>query len=271
MNQYERAFRAWPILTTTAANKTTITYGELADRLGVHHRVVSHILSKIQDYCLDEKLPPLTILVVGKSNRHPGTGFIAWDIDNLEEGFSRVYEYPWRDRANPFVLAADGGTPEGLAERLVTHPGEAEDIYARVRDRGNAQVVFRLALLRTYDGRCAFCGLSLRDALQAAHIIPWSIASSAQRLDPSNGLLLCATHHALFDAGILTVGPDSIVHCHPERTSRAWNDTDRQIASALDGCRIRMPRDPRLRPSEAALAYLAAVLGHKPRHPVAED
>jgi putative restriction endonuclease len=258
VNQWERASRAWPILTATAANKVTITYGELADRLRVHHRVISHILSKIQDYCLDERLPPLTILVVGKSNRHPGTGFIAWDTDNLEEGFHRVYEYPWQDRTNPFGFAADGSTPEELAERLIALPDEAEDIYRRVRDRGNVQVIFRWALLRAYDGRCAFCALSLREALQAAHIIPWRAASFSQRMDPSNGLLLCATHHALFDAGILSVGLDRRVQCHPGRPGHAWNDADHQIASALNGRDVRTPRNPRLSPSTDALAYLAS-------------
>jgi putative restriction endonuclease len=227
--------------------------------LGLHHRTVGYFLSPIQDYCLEQKLPPLTILVVGKGNRRPGRGFIAWDIDDPEEGFRRVYEFPWENRSNPFALAADGSTPEELAERLVAHPSEADDIYARVCDRGTAQVVFRQALLRAYDERCVFCGLSLSAALQAAHIIPWRAASPAQRLDPSNGLLLCSTHHALFDAGVLSVGLDRRVRCHPGGgPGHAWNDTDHQVVSALDGRGIRTPQDLRLRPSDEALAYRAS-------------
>lgn len=258
VNQWERAFRAWPILTATAANKGTITYGDLAGALDLHHRAVRYILAKIQKYCLDEKLPPLTILVVGKGNGQPGTGFIAWDADNLEEGLRQVREYPWQDRRNPFHFAADGSTPEELAERLVAHPDEAEAIYRRVRDRGSAQGIFRSALLLAYDWRCAFCALSLSEALQAAHIVPWRAASFAQRMDPANGLLLCATHHALFDAGVLSLGLDRRVQCDPGLPGHPWNETDHHIASALNGRDIRTPENPRLRPSADALAYLAS-------------
>jgi len=58
VNQYERAFRAWPILARVAKEKRKTTYGRLAAALGVHHRVVRYVLSEIQDYCRSEKLPP---------------------------------------------------------------------------------------------------------------------------------------------------------------------------------------------------------------------
>src|SRR4051794_32651460 len=66
VNQYQRAFLAWPVLTATASNHGTITYKEVGDRLGIHHRPVRFVLSVIQDHCLKEKLPPLTIIVVGQ-------------------------------------------------------------------------------------------------------------------------------------------------------------------------------------------------------------
>jgi len=257
VNQYQRAFHAWPILTATAAARDTIPYGDLARRMGLHHRTVGYFLGPIQEYCLEEKLPPLTILVVGKYDRRPGAGFRAWDVANPEDGLKLVWGYAWQNRFNPFAFAADGSTPEDLSERLIAQPDEAENIYARVRDRGYAQVVFRLALLRAYNSRCAFCGLSLNVALQAAHIVPWRVATPAQRMDPSNGLLLCSTHHSLFDAGILSVGLDRKVRCHPptQGSVRAWNSTDHQIASALHQCTIQEPKEMRLRPSDEALMY----------------
>ena len=217
VNQYERAARAWPILTQTAAAKSTITYGDLSARIGLaHHRPLRFVLGVLQDYCLDAKLPPLTILVINQGQHQPGAGFIAYDIDHWQDGLRLVHDYPWHERPNPFAFADDGSTPEQLAERLVANPDEASVIYGRIRDRGYAQVVFRLALLLAYRRRCAFCSLSLTDALQAAHIIPWSKASVTERMHPSNGLLLCSTHHALFDADILTVGLDRRVACQAE-------------------------------------------------------
>jgi hypothetical protein len=83
VNQVERASRAWPILTDRAKKRSTITYGELGQALGVHHRAVRYILGVIQDYCLEEKLPPLTILIVNASGK-PGSGFIAFDLDKFQ-------------------------------------------------------------------------------------------------------------------------------------------------------------------------------------------
>jgi putative restriction endonuclease len=65
--QYERAARAWPLLTQKADEESNITYADLLQHLGIHARPIRYVLGVIQDYCLGEKLPPLTILVV---NRH---------------------------------------------------------------------------------------------------------------------------------------------------------------------------------------------------------
>jgi putative restriction endonuclease len=83
------------VLTTTASHGATITYAELSGRIGIHHRPIRFVLSVIQDYCLSEKLPPLTILAVNQLFHQPGEGFIAWDVDDLAEGYRRVYAYPW--------------------------------------------------------------------------------------------------------------------------------------------------------------------------------
>ena len=258
VNQYERAFRAWPLLTATAAKRSTITYAGLSAQLHIHPRPIRFVLGPIQDWCLEEKKPPLTILAVSGSRHRPGEGFIAWDTNDLDEGYEQVYAFPWSDLANPFAFAAQGATPEELAHRLVVTPEAATAVYRQVKNRGFAQVVFRLALLAAYRQRCAFCGLSLRDALQAAHIIPWNEASAAQRMSPSNGLLLCSTHHALFDADILSVTPERTIVCLRGKVPHhRWTEADRLAAIALDGQRIAVPTDPRLCPSDAALAYRA--------------
>ncbi len=157
VNQYQRAFLAWPVLTETAAKNTTITYKELGQQIGIHHRTVRLVLGVIQSYCLSEKLPPLTILVVNRDRHKPGEGFIAWDIDDLAKGTQRVYGYPWQDLSNPFAFADGGATLDQLAQRLVTTPEAAASVYGQIRNRGIAQDVFRRALLAAYGQRCAFC------------------------------------------------------------------------------------------------------------------
>lgn len=74
--QYERAARAWPLLTQKAADESNITYADLSQHLGIHARPIRYVLGVIQDYCLREKLPPLTILVVNRRG-FPSEGFIA--------------------------------------------------------------------------------------------------------------------------------------------------------------------------------------------------
>jgi putative restriction endonuclease len=111
-NQAERVYRAWNILIERAKQRRSITYKQLGDELGMHHRPVRFILGPIQEYCLAEPLPVLTILVVNQRGR-PGSGFIALGPDRFDEGLQEVYSYPWHTLPNPFGFASDG-TPSLL-------------------------------------------------------------------------------------------------------------------------------------------------------------
>jgi putative restriction endonuclease len=98
----------------------------------------------------------------------------------------------------------------------------------------------------------------MKQALEAAHIVPWTDARIDQRIAPTNGLLLCATHHSLFDAQILTVTTDCKVACSlQDQKSEKWTDADRRLAIALEGVDVSLPRDPRLHPSQEALKHRA--------------
>jgi putative restriction endonuclease len=255
----ELAYRAWPILGQRAAERSVITYGDLARLLGTHHRQIGKVLSVIQDYCVDEKLPPLTILIVNKATGHPGEGFVAWDADDIPTGLAQVYDYTnWGALPNPFLYAAEGDSLDKLAKRIVADPKLAPTVSRVVQDRGVAQSLFRLVLLDTYNRRCAFCRLSFPAALEAAHIIPWAQASNAQRLDPANGLLLCSTHHKLFDSGILGVSSAMAIQFVNSDPDKAYSGIDRLMSSALDGQMMFLPRREDHRPSVAALECRAS-------------
>jgi HNH endonuclease len=67
------------------------------------------------------------------------------------------------------------------------------------------QGLFREALLRRWNGRCAITGVDVSELLRASHIKPWAhCVSDAERLDPDNGLLLVANWDAAFDKGLVT-------------------------------------------------------------------
>lgn len=241
INQSQRAAIAWDILTQVAKDNGKIRYGKLADKIGIHHRPIRFVLELIQKYCLQNHLPPLTSIVVG-SNDLPGTGFIAWDIDNIDEGFQKVYGENWDNLANPWNYTKDGLTETEIINQLLDNPGNSQDIYAKVKVRGTAQPLFRQALLQAYNHRCVFCGLSIEIVLQGAHIISWSEAQRDQRLDVRNGLLLCATHHKLFDDGWLIINDDYTIGYNPLRAKKGkGSEYDKILTTALYGKKILLP------------------------------
>ena len=173
-NHEQRAFLTWDVLAGRATARGRCTYGEVADLIGLHHRPLRYVLELIQEYCLAEKLPPLTIIVVNQQTGEPGAGFIGWSRDNLEEGVRKVYSHPWSQEPNPFSYARDGATIETIADRLCAVPDDAANIYASVRIRGTAQIIFRRALLHAYKAQCAMCGITNEHVLEAARIVTWS-------------------------------------------------------------------------------------------------
>ena len=69
------------------------------------------------------------------------------------------------------------------------------------------QGLFKRKLL-SKSCKCAICGLNIKSLLIASHCKPWVKATNKERLDVNNGLLLCPTHDALFDKGLITFKND---------------------------------------------------------------
>lgn len=66
------------------------------------------------------------------------------------------------------------------------------------------QQIFRKNLIKKHGQACMLCGLTNNSLLRASHIKPWDDSNNIERLDHSNGLLLCANHDALFDSGLIS-------------------------------------------------------------------
>jgi hypothetical protein len=62
---------------------------------------IGQILEPIQSYCLLNRLPALTCLVVGARTGVPGAGFIA--AENVPAEQAAVYEWQWMSRPPPAV------------------------------------------------------------------------------------------------------------------------------------------------------------------------
>lgn len=131
-------------------------------------------------------------------------------------------------------------------EREVLHGADEFDGAAFVAVqtmRRRHQEKFRKAVLAAYDGRCAMTGVSSSSVLQAAHIDSFARSRSHA---VTNGILLRADVHLLYDAHLLTVLPDSgdIV------VSRAVTDP---AYRDLDGGRVRFPKHRDCWPDEKLL------------------
>lgn len=242
VNQAERAFKAWKVLTELAPTGNNITYEDLAKAIGIHHRAIRYVLEPIQKYCIQyHPLQPLTILVVNKQTNEPGAGFIAWSHDNLEEGRAQVRNFDWSKVANPFAFASDGTTLDELVNQILTEPDKSNEVYTKVKVRGMQQMTFRQALLKAYGGRCALSGVGFTEMLDAAHIIPWSQCSPDLKMDPRNGILMLCCYHRLFDIGILSIDEDYRV-VFSNKTGLRLTTADHALVSSLHGKEISLPK-----------------------------
>ena len=134
--------------------------------------------------------------------------------------------------------------PDGDAEEF--DPLELKD----ERDRRLVEIAtregrdrFRSALMEAYSSACAITGYTAVEALQAAHIYPYRGPATNH---VSNGLLLRADIHLLFDRGAIAVHETSLqvlLKPHLEVTQYG----------ALAGEYVRRPHRLADRPSAAAL------------------
>jgi hypothetical protein len=96
---------------------------------------------------------------------------------------------------------------------------------------------FRNALIAAWGGACPVAGVDHLELLRASHIKPWKASGNAERLDPFNGLLLCAHVDALFDRGLISFEDDGRMlissKVTPANLARLGMRTD-QVLAGLD-------------------------------------
>jgi hypothetical protein len=86
--------KALPFIVDLAQKRELMTYGELAIKIGVHHRVIPHALGYIRDeICTPNKLPLLNVLIVNQFTRLPGESFLPEGTRNLSDAeYERKFE-----------------------------------------------------------------------------------------------------------------------------------------------------------------------------------
>jgi len=110
-----------------------------------------------------------------------------------------------------------------------------------IRRRGHPE--FRRRLLAAYDFKCAITSCDAPDALEAAYIVPYR---GRLTNDPTNGLLLRADIHTLFDLGKIAVDTRNLTVIIADDML----DTNYRI---LAGRPLRYPLEESQRPSTDSL------------------
>lgn len=143
----DKAALTWPILVERATSKNTITYGELAEKLGTHTRPLKFPLTEIQNYCAENDLAPLSILVVTKDGK-PGEGFKEWITGSFEADLATVFEENW-NFPNPFVTGSkkQGRNPNWSKDELILALDLYFDVDGQLLDDNDHRVIELSVLL----------------------------------------------------------------------------------------------------------------------------
>jgi len=166
------------------------------------------------------------------------------------------------DDANARRLNLDRATLDPETRELLEAPLPEQErrieqilLNRKVRDAN-----FRRAVCAAYEDTCAVTGIKVingggRAEVQAAHI--WPVADGGPDV-VQNGIALSGTVHWLFDRHLISIDQDY-------RLRISHNKIPSELSSlfALQGERMRPPKDPALHPSPAYLArHMAAFGGH---------
>ena len=150
----------------------------------------------------------------------------------------RMTEEEFRD----LQRLAGGTTENHNFPSLPQSPLELERVLREVQRR-LGQSDFKKRLIFVYNARCAVSGCDAVEALEAAHIAPYSVSASN---DPSNGLLLRADIHTLFDRNLIGIDPESL-------TVAVGTVLKKTSYCDLHGKQLALPADPAARPNAQAL------------------
>lgn len=165
--------------------------------------------AKDQGYCLAYKVDSLVRLNVPKPSdyKFPQGGWLRCTDEDAHDWLKNL----------PAIASPDGPAADALSKAAVQvadagyfSPASLKDERQKklreiVERRG--QPDFRSKLITAYGGRCAVTGCDAVAALEAAHIIPYF---GPQSHHITNGLLLRADLHTLFDLDLVGIDPETL-------------------------------------------------------------
>jgi len=139
------------------------------------------------------------------------------------------------------------------SKAFTREPSGATGLRARVLDSLLIEGALQAAQQLNSDpfGRvwCSFTRIRKREG---SHIVPW-LARPSLRVNPRNGLCLCALHDRAFDRGLMTIEPALTVRLSPRLEQHLPDEVIENMFVAYQGSPIRPPE--KFCPEEEFLAY----------------
>ena len=91
----QQVARAYRVLVETAVKQKTITYGDLAARIGINNpQQAGRVLDPIQVHLRLIGLPPLTALAVSSTTGRPSDGLMTQGVA-FQNLFYQVWNHTW--------------------------------------------------------------------------------------------------------------------------------------------------------------------------------
>lgn len=143
-----------------------------------------------------------------------------------------------RCNLDPLVLRSlyspEDRSDEEIRSFVAEHPGLVEVEKKQLINARRGQGIFK-ANVRQHERRCRVTGTSSIAHLRASHIKPWSVSTTAEKLNGSNGLLLAPHADHLFDQGWISFADRGEVLVakvlEPEILDRWGIDTSRNVGT----------------------------------------
>ena len=194
--------------------------------------------------CLQEGIPVGVFTKVKGTSKYKCMGLAF--VESYDSGVFTLHGPVRKDQPTDFwSIVSEEDMSEEIKELLETPNEDDERVFKAVRQaERRGQERFRQELIRAYDGRCAISQCNVLNTLQAAHISSYRGPKSQL---VTNGLLLRADFHLLFDSYLMSVDPgDFRVHIAPSIGNSMYGP--------IEDKQILLPKSASDRPSEQRLA-----------------
>lgn len=122
---------------------------------------------------------------------------------------------------------------DALEEAYVLNAQDEREVIERQIRARRGQSAFRQALRERFSDTCVVTGCTLLDLLEAAHISPYRGAKDHHR---SNGLLLRADIHTLFDLDLLGIDPETLrINLNPKLEGMGYDPLAGKVLACEPG------------------------------------